>query len=191
MSLFLLIGDRHAGKTSACRTLAAAARARGLTIGGVLAPAVHEGDQCLGYDVVDLATGATTRLADHRGPGVEHAGRFHFLAGGLRLGRAALARAIADAPHLVIVDEVGPLELAGGGWAAALDALAALPGGTVFAVRPDLAAEVAARWGVPPERRLDLRDGVDTGVARILAPLGPRQLESPEAGTCQPNPPRE
>lgn len=173
MSLFLLVGDRHGGKTSTCRTLAAAARARGLTVGGVLAPAVHEGDQCVGYDVVDLATGATTRLADHRGPGVEHVGRFHFLADGLRLGRAALTQAVADAPHLVIVDEVGPLELAGGGWAEALDALAARPGGTVFTVRRDLAAEVAARWGVPPARRLDLRDGVDTASARILAPLGP------------------
>lgn len=175
MSLFLIVGDRHAGKTSTCRTLATAGRTRGLTVGGVLAPAVHEGGPCVGYDVVDLATGATARLAALQGPGVEHGGRFHFLADGLRLGRAALARAIAAAPHLVIVDEVGPLELAGGGWAEALDVLAARPGGTVFTVRRDLAGEVAARWGVPPERRLDLRAGGDTAIATILAHLGPGQ----------------
>ena len=168
MSLLLIVGDRHAGKTSTCRTLAARARAGGLTVGGILALAVHDGGQCGGYAVVDLATGAGVRLADLTGPGIEHAGRFHFLADGLRLGRAALARAIADAPHLVIVDEVGPLELAGGGWAAALDLLASRPGGTVFTVRRDLAVEVAARWGVPPERRLDLCAGVDAVVRVIL-----------------------
>jgi hypothetical protein len=50
--------------------------------------------------------------------------------------------------------------------------LAARPGGTVFTVRRDLAVEVAARWGVPPERRLDLCAGVDAVVSVILRRLG-------------------
>jgi nucleoside-triphosphatase THEP1 len=122
----------------------------------------------VGYDVVDLATGRTTLLATTDGLGVEQVGQFSFLAEGLALGRAALETA-AETPHgLVIVDEVGPLELTGGGWSKQLDRLAGRPGCTLLAVRRDLAAEVARRWNVPAWGIYKLAKGSDTVIDAVI-----------------------
>jgi nucleoside-triphosphatase THEP1 len=171
MSLVLLVGDRHSGKTTACQRLATLTRARGLTVGGIVAPAVHQAGRCVGYEVLDLGTGQSTRLATVEGRGVEQVGRFHFLLEGLALGRAALERAAELPPRLVIVDEVGPLELTGRGWAPHLDQLAGRQGFTLFTVRPSLAAQVAERWNVSPPAWHDLARGsravVDTLIKSI------------------------
>jgi len=168
MSIALLVGDRHSGKTSTCRRLVEVANARGFSVGGILAPAVHASGQCVGYDVVDLATGKGTRLATTGGGGTEQAGRFHFLPAGLTLGRAALDRAI-DSPHqLIIVDEVGPLELDGGGWSEKLDRLVGCPGVTLAVVRRELAATVAARWSAPARSRFDLGQGADAVIGAVM-----------------------
>ncbi len=168
MSLALLIGDRQSGKTSTCRRLADAVRGRGSSVGGIIAPAVYEQQTCVGYDVVDLATDRSTRLARIDAAGGEQVGCFHFLEEGLALGRAALENA-AELPHeLVIVDEVGPLELSGGGWCAQLDPLAGRDGVTLFAVRRTLLAEIARRWSVPPQCCHDLADGADTIIERLI-----------------------
>lgn len=156
MSLVLLSGPRHSGKTGACRALAAQARSRGWSVGGVLAPAVFQAGRCVGYDAVDLATGQSAPLARLAVGGDERVGRFGFLAAGLALGRVALAKAAAADPGLVVVDEVGPLELAGGGWAAHLEKLTRRAGLTVFTVRVALRKVVAERWQVPPERCLEV-----------------------------------
>jgi nucleoside-triphosphatase THEP1 len=169
MSLALLIGDRHSGKTSACRRLVESAGARGLTVGGILATALYESGDCIGYEVIDLATGQSTRLATTAGAGVEQAGRFHFLAEGLVLGRAALERTIEAAPQLVIVDEVGQLELEGGGWSRQVDQLAAERSGlTLLVVRRQLAARVAQRWSLPPGPCYDLAQGPGAVIEAVI-----------------------
>ncbi|MBU0617211.1 MAG: DUF2478 domain-containing protein [Planctomycetes bacterium] len=172
MSLALLIGDRQSGKTSTCRRLAESARARGLTVGGIIAPAIHEQGSCAGYDVVDLATDRSTRLATIEAGGIEHVGCFHFLPEGLALGRTALESAVGSPHDLVIVDEVGPLELSGGGWCAQLDPLVRRNGLTLFAVRRSLVPEVAHRWNVSAENCHDLADGADAIIERLIRSIG-------------------
>jgi nucleoside-triphosphatase THEP1 len=174
VSLALLIGDRQSGKTSTCRRLAEAARTRGLRVGGIIAPAVYEQQTCIGYDVVDLTTGQSTRLAAIDVEGVEHVGRFHFLPDGLALGRAALSSAAEVGCDLVIIDEVGPLELSDGGWCTQLDALVRQEGLTLFAIRRSLATEIAHRWNVAPERSHDLADGAETIIDRLLRSIEAR-----------------
>jgi nucleoside-triphosphatase THEP1 len=172
MSLALLIGDRQSGKTSTCRRLADSARARGLTVGGIIAPAVYERGSCAGYDVVDLVTGRSARLAVIGDGGTEHVGCFDFLAEGLALGKTALEHAAQTRHDLVIVDEVGPLELSGGGWCAQLDPLVRQDNLTLFAVRRSLMTEVARRWSVSAEDYHDLADGADGFIECLLRGIG-------------------
>jgi iron complex transport system ATP-binding protein len=173
MSLTLLIGDRGQGKTSACQRLAERARARELSVGGIVAPAVHEAGEFVGYDLVDLASTRSARLATVGDAGVENVGRFQFLAEGLALGRSALEQAAQTAHQLVIVDEVGPLELGGAGWARQLDVLAGRRGFMLFTVRRSLADQVARRWGASAEAQVDLAQegnaAVDVLMERITA----------------------
>lgn len=173
MSLALLIGDRQAGKTTTCRRLAESVQTRGLTVGGIIAPAVFEQASCAGYDVVDLATGRSTRLAVIEAGGAEHVGCFNFLAQGLTLGKTALEHAAQTPFDLVIVDEVGPLELSGGGWSTQLDPLVGRAGLTLFTIRRGLMTEVARRWNVPAEDCHDLADGADAIIERLTRVLEP------------------
>lgn len=171
MALMLLIGSRHSGKTSACRRLAALAQDRGLSVAGIISPAVYEAGECSGYQVIDLSTRRSARLASvaaaaAAGSSAERIGEFSFTFAGLALGREALKHAAEVEPQLVIVDEVGPLELAGGGWAVHLDALARRTGATIFAVRASLVGEIARHWG--PVDTCDLRAGVDVAVQTLL-----------------------
>jgi len=171
VSIIVLTGGRQSGKTTACRRIVETARGCGLCVGGILSPAIHEQGRCVGYEVQDVSAGGSTQLAGVDVPGVERAGRFHFLPAGLELGRAALARACASPCALVVVDEVGPLEFGGGGWAAHLDALAARDGVTLFTIRRSLIREAAQRWDISPDAILDVDANPDAAIASAVARL--------------------
>ena len=81
---------------------------------------------------------------------------------GMPLEHAAQAR-----HQVVIVDEVGPLEVRGDGWSRQLDRLAERRGFTLFAVRRSLAAEVAGRWGA--SARVDLAQDGSAAVDSLMA----------------------
>ena len=98
-------GAKHAGKTTAAAELAQAVRAEGFTVAGLLAPAVFDGDERIGYDVVDIQTGDRVPLARRGGAGPEQIGGYVFGADGLTFGHAALDRS-AD----LIVVEGDPLK---------------------------------------------------------------------------------
>jgi nucleoside-triphosphatase THEP1 len=189
--LALLIGDHHQGKTTTARRLAERARAIGVSVGGIIQPAVHEQGTCIGYDVLDLACGKSIRLAIIGEGGVEQAGRFQFLPDGLAFGKAAILCALRENPELIILDEVGPLELSGGGWARELDQLVShrasraasdSPKGLmVWTVRRKLAHHVRARWNMTQDQDsspgtglvYDLARGPDAVISAIIMSLRP------------------
>jgi nucleoside-triphosphatase THEP1 len=149
-ALYVLEGGKAQGKTTLALAAAAALRARGLSVSGIAAPGLWEDGQREGFDIVDLRDGRRLPLCRKRAPAswTIRTGPYRFSPEGLALGRAALdAGADAD---VVIVDEVGPLELSGGGWAAELDRLAsARVGPMLWVARTGLIEEIAGRWGRP------------------------------------------
>ena len=148
--VFILTGDTGSGKTTRATEAVARLRARGITVGGILAPGLLEDGRRTGFDIVNLATGASAQLArEHAGGAGPRAqwSRFSFAQEGLALGLQALDSGALGA-DVVLVDEVGPFELAGGGWAASLDRLVRdYPGVIVLVVRSSIVEEVKRRWG--------------------------------------------
>ncbi|HET89877.1 MAG TPA: hypothetical protein ENN99_03930 [Chloroflexi bacterium] len=122
--IVLLTGGRGVGKTTVCRETVALAQARGYTCGGLLTLTRADG----GRDVVDVGAGVTRRLSlppysDGSGTPFEVTqGRFLFAPDVLAWGSQVLAQSVRC--HLLVVDELGPLEIERGqGWARALDVL--------------------------------------------------------------------
>lgn len=144
----VVTGDRGQGKTAFVQGLVERLRGEGLRIAGVLSPGQVRDGVRWSIDVVDLAGGRRTPLAT-RDPGSPWppVGSFRVSPEGLERGRAALAPAAVAGADLVVVDEVGPWELAGEGWAGALDALrvAAAPP-LLLVVRRGLVDEILARF---------------------------------------------
>ena len=123
--LILWTGPKHSGKTTAAEALVAAARSAGLAVAGLLAPSRYEGDRLVGFDAVDVRTGARAGLARSAEGAKATVGSLRFLAEGESLGRRALGEEAVKDADLVVVDEFGPLELRGGGWRKQVDRLVA------------------------------------------------------------------
>lgn len=143
----ILTGERGEGKTTLCLALAEEARRAGWTVGGVVTPGRWDGGQRDGYRVKDLLTGEERPLASRSGERTIRVGSFSFDSEGIAFGRRALEAALAAKVQLLIVDEIGPLELRGDGWAPLLDRLhSGAPGAMVWVVRPELVEEVRKRY---------------------------------------------
>ena len=147
---FLLVtGGRGVGKTSALERAIDDLRQRGLKVGGLLSLGFWKDGEREGFKVMDILSGRCVPLC-HREKGDLSPGFGHFLFSkeGLTFGLEALSPERLKEVDLIIVDEVGPLELQGGGWAKALDFLKDFPKPQVWVVREELIAAVCERWGL-------------------------------------------
>jgi nucleoside-triphosphatase THEP1 len=171
----ILTGDRGTGKTTLCLGLAASSpRFRGL----VSVPLLDDGGARVGFAARNLATGEQWVLGrsdtDLGGP---RYGRFSFSSGGIAraidclrgilassaagagagaaVGAAAAAGADASGGAtegpIVVVDEIGPLEIERGEGLAPVLPLLATAGDLLLVVRPSLVGRVEAL--VPRHRR--------------------------------------
>lgn len=147
--LFLVTGSRGAGKTTFCSGLVQAAREAGWRPAGLLSRPVFEGERRTAIDAEDLRTGETRRLASiaHPGEAVTPGTRqWQFDPQALTWGNQVLA---ASTPcDLLVVDELGPLELERGeGWQAGLAAVDSQQYAIALVViRAELLGEVLLRW---------------------------------------------
>jgi len=120
----VLTGDLHVGKTTVCRAVVELARQRGYSVRGILTtPILDKAGERLGFTVLNLAGAEQRELArverprkggtdaerlDYGGPSV---GPFHFDPAVLQWGYDIVAQAIVARCDLLVVDEVGRLEL--------------------------------------------------------------------------------
>lgn len=126
--------------------LARLLRAAGKQPGGICAVGLWENGLRSGFDLVDLSGGARSPLCRRGASGAVRAGEFGFFAAGLSAGEAALSRKGLAGAGVVFVDEVGFLELEGGGWAPALERLLAGGRPVVLVVRDYLVEKVRGLW---------------------------------------------
>lgn len=154
MGVILLCATSGSGKTSFLCDQAARWIAAGRTVGGVASPVVFEHGRRVGYDLLDFRSGSRRPLARIAG---EHAagptvGVYHFDEAALVAGRTAIVEAARDGLNVIAIDEVGPLEFRGEGWAPALESAlrAGHPGQRlIITVRPRLADELSASFPSP------------------------------------------
>jgi nucleoside-triphosphatase THEP1 len=146
-SVVVLSGERGVGKSTVCCKTAARSQSRGYTCGGLIT--LRQPYDAL--DVLDVSSGDTRRLtlASEVAPAVVQ-GRFRFDPTTLVWGNDVLTRATPC--HLLVVDELGPLEFEQGlGWRQAFEVLR----GDDFVlalvvVRPELVEEAQLRLSADP-----------------------------------------
>jgi len=180
----LVTGERDAGKTVFCRALVEAVRSLPgpPAVAGVVSARVYEGGEQVGIDVEDLRTGRRRRLATLRSPGEpalsEATKLWRFDEEALAWGNEVLRSA---APcDLLVVDELGPLELEEGrGWLGGLETVdsGAFTAAAVV-VRPRLLPEALRRW--PAAEVLEMAGPAGAAAAaarvaqRLFPPAGPQ-----------------
>jgi len=111
--VLLLTGEIHIGKTTVCQSVIAQARRCGWSVAGLLSPTLFDSNgQRAAVEMIDLWTAERRTLAilnrETEGPRL---GPYHFDPQTLRWGHSVIDEAIARGCDLLVVDEIGRLEL--------------------------------------------------------------------------------
>ena len=144
--VILLTGEKKIGKSTLCRKVCDWVRARGYKPAGIVCPALYDSDKRKrGFMAEDVRTGKQwvlgTREKKLFGPGY---GSYTFSRSGLHRAVRILKRAPKKGCDLLVLDEVGPLEMERGeGFRSALDMLTSQKYvNLLIVVRPSLIEEV-------------------------------------------------
>ena len=142
----VVAGESGRGKTTLVSKIVDDLRGEGLQVGGILTPGEMKGGRRWSFRLVDLATGESlpmgTREQDSPWPPL---GAFRVNPAALEMGRKALSPEAVVEYDLLVVDEVGPWELAGEGWISALEALYGSEVPVLLVSRSNLVEDVVAR----------------------------------------------
>ena len=139
-------GDIGAGKTRLAEQLVIDLRRRGIEVGGIISPRILKGTATVGYNARDIETGEESPLATVHPPGIR-VGMFYLSEEALSFARAAIARTAAT-KQVVLLDEVGRLELAGQGHAPALRILLRSNAIPVLFVRSKFVEAVVEKFAI-------------------------------------------
>ena len=146
--VFIITGTHGGGKSEFVMKLAKLLRVAGKKPGGICAAGLWENGVRAGFDLIDLASDKRVPLCRRGVSGATvTAGEFGFYSEGLDAGAGFLSPESLSAADVVFVDEIGFLELDGGGWAAALEKLLYDIKRPLVLVSQDyLLDKVRARW---------------------------------------------
>ena len=148
--VYILTGDVDEGKTSAAREIVSSLQSRGCVIEGFFSAGQKEHHGHQRYFVEDIHSGQQKLLCSQNpAAGTLRTGRFYFSEEGLQYGRDILLQAPDKSPHLVVVDELGPLELNDRGWTPALERLlqqSSIP--HLWIVREKLVKVIMRKWHI-------------------------------------------
>lgn len=167
--MLVLTGPANVGKTTILEEVCSLLGERGLRMSGFLQPKSVGGDGRRSFRIRNIRDGEERPLAveapDQEG---SFGTSFLFDAGGLRLGEEALGES-RDGDFLV-VDELGPVELRGGGHFPALQESLrrATPSALIVVLRRHLVPDLIARLDAVDVRLIDGEEAQEEAAARLL-----------------------
>jgi nucleoside-triphosphatase THEP1 len=165
-------GRSGTGKTPVIQRSVELLQRRGIEVFGFVQPSVTEGGEKAGFRILDVRTGRETMLARRVGREQgQHNTPFAFERTGFALASQALAEGTRGS--VLVVDEIGPVELRGGGhWPAVRRALARLaPAVVVLGVRRQLVAAFLAQLEAEAVIVVDVEASTNP-VDEVLAAVG-------------------
>ena len=176
-AVIMITGSVGEGKTTFLKGIIEFLRQKGINPGGIISERIQDGPITTGYDVVNIETGERKPfLRQNGGAGSERIGRFHVCSDGLEAGRTILKSVSAV---IVIIDEVGMLEIEERGWAPAIgDLLSRNEKLLVISVRDSYAGDVIRKWSLGDAVILETRKaGISEAGEMIINHLQYRSKE--------------
>jgi nucleoside-triphosphatase THEP1 len=150
--IYLVTGSVQGGKTTYLSKLSHLLKEKELKVGGFLCPGSFKGGERAGFRLKNIGTEKELDMASASfTPGWTPYRRFWFNPEAFRQGSEWIRLCLEQIPDVVIIDEVGPMELEGSGWTEPLEALgkSSIPV-QIWNVREKLIGEVKKRWSIPP-----------------------------------------
>jgi nucleoside-triphosphatase THEP1 len=115
-TIFIVSGKKGEGKTSFIKDLIVYFKEKKISVGGILSEKQLQNDECLGYEIVDIENEEKVQfLLIGDIPNCNKIMKFSIINEGLEFGNKTLQEAFST-KDIIIIDEVGLLELQDGGW---------------------------------------------------------------------------
>jgi nucleoside-triphosphatase THEP1 len=172
--IFLITGNKGSGKTSFLTSVISFLQADGLKIGGIIAPGYWKNNKRWKFDVFNVSSNESALLCStDLNDGEISTGSFVFTKEGIMLGEKALSTENNYDNDMVIIDEVGPLELEGKGWSKSInDLLLKYKGVLVLVVRTELVQAVISHWKLKNYSEINIKNySLNDAAIEILVAL--------------------
>ena len=148
--VFIIAGKIGQGKTTCLRNIIEILLSDSVRVGGIYSPRIVENDITIGYDIVDIAENTSEKyLRISSDKSLNKIGKYSIFPQGLAMGYNALTVARNINCRVVILDEIGALELENNGWANNLTGLlSAQNNHIILSVRDSFVEKVIQKWNI-------------------------------------------
>lgn len=155
--IIILRGERQAGKSTFAFELAKILNLKGQIVGGFIAPGKLENFRHSEFEIMDLLSGIRKPLCSiHKKEG-EKTGPFVFDPIGQQFGKQLISPEKLKNVTIVVIDEIGPLEIKGLGWTESIEKLLEDPTKLhVWVVRKSLVNQVIKKWNLLDVEVIDI-----------------------------------
>ncbi len=170
-TIFILTDDVGRGKTTYAKNLISILRNQGFRPGGFLSFGIDEPNGRAGFNLIDIDTSDSIILCKTTFKKEwAQTGRYYFNPEAVEFGENSLNPDHLTGTDLIIIDEIGPLELTNQGWSHGIEQLCSShPSPQLWVVRKKLVKQICRKWTVGDVYIFDLQqDTGDTIVKFIL-----------------------
>lgn len=168
--VFIITGLVGEGKTTFLKKIISELNNKSVKTAGFYSPRVMENDETIGYDIVEIATGEREvflrKTADEK---VRTVGKYQLFDAGLKKGKDALNASENTNSVIVIMDEIGYMELDNRGWADSLNSLVDHSNQHILmVVRENLVENVIAKWRFKHYDVFNIKEHEYATVSRLI-----------------------
>ncbi len=171
-NVIIITGNIGQGKTTLLINIVNFFRQHKIRVGGIVSPVVIENNQSIGYDLIDISTGnkivlSRTTVSEK----MINVGKFYFNEEGITCGKKALSLETLKEAELIVIDEIGFMELENQGWASSLNnILNNFDKPIIIVVRNYLVEKVTEHWALSNPLIIETdNSNIDEIIAKIIA----------------------
>jgi nucleoside-triphosphatase THEP1 len=144
----IITGEVHQGKTTFAQEIVNDLLKERIKIAGFLATAVNENGERKGFNLYDIEKGESYELcSDRKTDSNINIGKYYFNEETIIKGNKILDPENLAGKQLIVIDEIGPLELRGQGWSSAIENINRhLTITQLWIIRKDIINKITRRW---------------------------------------------
>ena len=148
--IIIVTGERGEGKTTFVKKIIDVLKDEGLETKGFLSLALFDDEIKIGYNLLNIPDNKVASfIRTNEFQGMVKFRKYYFSNEGIIWGNKILLSYKKNTSDILVIDEIGPLELEGGGWAESLNELVKLPQfKMIWIVRKEILEEVIKKWGL-------------------------------------------
>lgn len=171
--VIIITGPIGAGKTNFAKQLSDMLRKNNIIAGGIITEKILDVNSAVGYDLVDIESlERVIFLRQNSECGSDSIGRFTICRDAIEAGNRILRTVAATDNKVIIIDEVGMLELNGKGWSESINSILVKAGRKlIITVRSSFIEEVMAKWNITDPVVVDVVTGFNDKKLEEIARL--------------------